>query len=106
MFNIAKACQFVRHENTIAAGTTTITPSAGVDTAGFETCVFLVEWGAIVASGVQSVEVHQSKDDSSYAALQGSKVVVAEPAPLAEKVMFIPASPPPPPTLCAVRPLD
>ena len=71
----------LRHSNAVAAGTTAITPSSGVNMAGYSACRFIVSWGAITASGVQSVEVHQSSDDGSsdaYTALAGTKVTVAD----------------------------
>ena len=71
------------HSDAVAAGLTVITPSAGVDMANFDSCMFLVHWGAITAGGAQSVEVHQSDDDGvgdAYSALLGSKVTVADTA--------------------------
>ena len=62
----------------MAAGTTVLTPASGIDMQGFETVVFLVSFGAITASAVTSIEVHQSADDSTYNALLGSNVVVAD----------------------------
>ena len=81
--NLSKRVKLVRHSNAVAAGTTVITPSSGVDTKGFRGCMFVVHWGAIVAGGVQSIEAHQSSDDGSadaYTALAGSKVTVGDDA--------------------------
>jgi hypothetical protein len=81
MQNISKQTKLVRHSNAVAAGVTTITPSAGIDTKGFAGCLFIVHWGAIVATGVQSIECHSSTDDGAadaYTALLGSKVTVAD----------------------------
>jgi len=76
--NLIKNVKLVRHSNAVAAGATVITPSAGIDCANFERCTFVAAFGAIVAGAATSVEVHESDDDSSYAALAGSKVTVAD----------------------------
>ena len=71
----------ILHSGPVAAGTTTITPSSGVNCAGSNAVRFIVSWGAIVASGVQSIEVHQSSDDGSsdtYTAIAGTKITVAD----------------------------
>lgn len=75
--------KLVRHSNAVAAGATVITPSAGIDTRGFDGCMFIAALGAIVAGAVTSVEVHQSDDDGvadAYSALLGTKVTVADDA--------------------------
>jgi len=79
--NLSNNVKLIRHSNAVAAGTTTITPSSGVDTKGFGGCLFLADFGAIVATAVTSVEVHQSKDDGAsdaYTALLSSKVSLAD----------------------------
>lgn len=79
--NLSNAVKMTRHSNAVAAGSSDITPSSGIDMANFEGCMFVVEFGAIVASGVQSIEVHTSSDDGvadSYTALIGSNVTVAD----------------------------
>lgn len=71
----------IRHSNAVAAGTSTITPSAGIDCQGFNHCRFIVLWGAIVSGGAQSAKVQQSSDDGSsdaYADLTGTSVTVAD----------------------------
>jgi hypothetical protein len=71
----------VRHSNAVAAGTSTITPSAGIDTKGFRRAVFLVEVGAIVSGGVQSVKIQQSDDDGSsdaYSDLEGTSLSITD----------------------------
>ena len=78
MLNISKMQKITRHSNAVAAGTTVLTPGSGIDMANFETCIFIVSMGAITASAVTSIEVHQSDDDSSYAALLGSNVAIAD----------------------------
>ncbi len=69
----------VRHSNTVGAGTTVITPSGFIDMQNMESCLFIAEFGAITATGVQSIEVHQSDaSGGSYAALLGTKVSLAD----------------------------
>jgi len=78
--NLSNNTKLIRHSNAVAAGTSKITPSSGVDTKGFGGCLFLADFGAIVATAVTSVEVHQSKDDGAsdaYTALLSSKVSVS-----------------------------
>jgi hypothetical protein len=79
--NLPTDAVFIRHSNAVAAGQTTITPSSGVDMAGFEEVTFLVCWGTIDSTGVQSIEVHQSSDDGasdSYTAITGTNVTAAD----------------------------
>lgn len=80
MLSLFKNIKLVRHNNAVAAGQTAITPSAGIDMAGFETCLFLVPFGAITAGGAQSIKVQQSSDDGvadAYSDLEGTSVTVA-----------------------------
>lgn len=79
--NLVKDAKFIRHENAVAAGTTLITPTNGVDTAGFDNCCFVVALGAIVAGAVTSIKVQQSDDDGSsdtYDDLAGSAQTIAD----------------------------
>ena len=79
--SLANDCKVIRHSNAVAAGTSTITPSAGVDVSGFNSCAFLAAFGAIVSGAATSIEVHQSDDDGdadAYSALEGTKVTVAD----------------------------
>ena len=78
---LGKNSKLTRHSNAVAAGTSTITPGSGIDMQNFESCLFMILWGAIVSGGVQSVEAHQSSDDGgsdAYTALLGSKVTVTD----------------------------
>lgn len=71
----------VRHSNAVAAGTSLITPSGGIDTKGFRRVVFLIEVGAIVSGGVQSAKIQQSDDNGSsdgYSDLEGSSLSIAD----------------------------
>lgn len=80
-FNFSKRIKTIRHSNSEGAATSTITPSNGIDTQGFDSVEFEVLWGAITGSGVQSVEVHTSSDDGdsdSYTALAGTNISVAD----------------------------
>lgn len=81
MRNITQDCKLIRHSNAVAAGATAITPSAGIDTAGFDAVTFIAMFGAIVTSAVTSVKVQQSDDDGvsdGYSDLEGSSVSVAD----------------------------
>ena len=81
MINLSTETKLTRHSNAVAAGTTVITPSAGIDMKGFLACKFVAAFGAIVATAVTSIEVHTSSDDGvadAYTALLGTKVVVAD----------------------------
>jgi hypothetical protein len=83
MVPLSQLAEVVRHSGPVAAGATLITPSAGVDCNLREGCLFLVGFGAIVADGVQSIEVHESLDDGdqdAYALIAGTNVVVADTA--------------------------
>jgi len=76
--NISKRTKLQRVSNAVAAGTTTITSSA-VDTKGFRGCRFIVPFGAIVSTGVQSVEIHQATTSTgTYAAMAGTNVALAD----------------------------
>lgn len=66
-----------RISNAVAAGTTDSTSSA-VDAAGFNSALFQVHLGAIVAGAVTSVKVRGSDDDSTYVDLEGTSVTVAD----------------------------
>ena len=71
----------IRHSNAVAAGTSVITPSAGVDMAGFENCLFQALFGAITATAVTSIEIHQSDDDGvadGYSAILGTNVAITD----------------------------
>lgn len=85
-----------RHSNAVAAGSTVITPSAGIDCESNNGCLFVVCWGAIVAAGVQSVEVHASNDDGvgdAYAIVTGSNIAVADTAD--NKITYVDVRRPP-----------
>lgn len=74
-------CKITKHNNAAAAGTSVITPSAGIDMAGYENCLFLASFGTITTGAVTSIEVHGSDDDGAvdtYTALLGTNVVVAD----------------------------
>lgn len=69
--------KITRHSATVAAGTTTITPSGAIDMAGFNGCIFIASFGVITASAVTSIEIHQSATSGgSYNAIIGTKVVI------------------------------
>jgi hypothetical protein len=61
-----------------AAGTSAITSSA-VDTAGYDGCLFIVPFGAIVSGAVTSIKVQQcDTSGGSYADLTGTAQTVAD----------------------------
>lgn len=61
-----------------AAGTSAITSSA-VDTAGYDGCLFIVPFGAIVTNAVTSIKVQQcDTSGGSYADLLGTSQTVAD----------------------------
>ncbi len=81
LLNFSKEVKIVRHSNAVAAGSSVITPSAGVDTQGFRGCCFVAAFGTLTAGAVTSIEVHQSSDDGvadAYGALLGTLVSIAD----------------------------
>jgi hypothetical protein len=79
--NLSETTKLVRHSAAVAAGSTTITPSAGVDTKGYDSCMFVVAFGAITAGAATSIKVAQSSDDGvadAYSELAGSSVTVPD----------------------------
>lgn len=88
--NLSKEVKLLRHSNAVAAGTSDITPSAGVDTKEFEGCMFVVEFGEITADAVTSIKVQQSDDNGvadAYSDLAGTAVAVADSAD--NKVFYV-----------------
>jgi TPP-dependent trihydroxycyclohexane-1,2-dione (THcHDO) dehydratase len=81
MITLSKECKIVRHQVAVAAGATVITPSAGIDMKGFDSCLFIAAFGAIVTGAATSVKVQQSSDDGvadGYSDLTGTSVTVAD----------------------------
>lgn len=77
--NIHQQIRMERHSNAVAVGTSTITPSSGINTAGFGTCLFAILWGTIT-DGPPSIKVQQSDDNGvadAYSDLEDSSVPVA-----------------------------
>jgi hypothetical protein len=75
--NLSRVAKHDRIKTAQAAGTADIT-SDSVDMTGFHGCMFLVAFGAIVASAVTSVKIQTSSDDSNWNDLAGSSVTVAD----------------------------
>lgn len=78
---LAHDTKLTRHSNAVAAGTTDITPSNGVDMAGFDGVLFVVAFGAITAGAVTSIKAQQSSDDGSsdtFADIAGTAVTVGD----------------------------
>jgi hypothetical protein len=59
----AKPCQIVT--TTAGAAAATDITSTAVDMAGYEGCLFLVAFGAIVTNAVTSIKLQQSSDDAA-----------------------------------------
>lgn len=81
MLGLLKNTKIVRHNNGAAAGTTTITPSAGIDMQGYNSCLFLVLLGALTDTTVPAIKIQQSSDDGStdaYSDLEGTAYAVAD----------------------------
>lgn len=79
--NLSAKSKITRHNNAVAAGTSDITPTNGIDMANFEGCLFMVPFGTITASAVTSIKVQQSSDDGdadAYADLLGTGVTVED----------------------------
>ncbi len=75
MLGLLRNTKIVRHNNGAAAGTSTITPSAGVDVQGFNSAMFLVLLGTVTSTGVPSIKIQQSDDDGvadGYSDLEGT----------------------------------
>src|SRR5262245_13258165 len=76
---LASELKLIYHNGPAVAGTSVITPSAGVDTEGYGTCLFVVAIGAVTAGAATSIEVHQcDTSGGSYAALAGTNVAIAD----------------------------
>lgn len=81
MLGLLKNTKIVRHNNGAAAGTSTITPSAGVDMQGFNSAMFLVLLGALTDTTVPSIKIQQSDDDGvadGYSDLEGTAYAVTD----------------------------
>lgn len=79
--NLSKSISLARLSNAVAAGTTAITPTAGLDMEGYEGVLFIVPMGAITTGAVTDVKVQQSSDDGAtdaYSDLAGSAFNVAD----------------------------
>jgi len=73
--------KILRHSASVAAGTTDVEPSNGIDMTGFESVTFLASFGAIVATAVTSVKAQQSSDDGvadAWSDLEGTSISVAD----------------------------
>lgn len=77
--SLAKNAAIDRVSNAVAAGTTDVN-STGVDMQGFEAVTFAVAFGTITSNAVTSIQIDHSDDDSTYVAVAGSKVTVADTA--------------------------
>ena len=57
---LTEEAKIVRHSNAVAAGTSDISPSNGIDCQGFSAVQFEVSFGAIVATAATSIKLQQS----------------------------------------------
>lgn len=62
MQNLGKSSKITVVSNTVAAGTSAVNPSA-IDMTGFESVMFIVQFGAITATGTAVVKVQHSTDN-------------------------------------------
>lgn len=79
--NLKDNCEFAQHLTYQAAGTGTLTPTAGIDTAGYEGVAFIIAMGAIAADAVVTAKLQQSSDDGvadGYSDLEGTALVIAD----------------------------
>lgn len=74
--------RIVRHSNAVAAGTSDIEPTNGVDTAGARSVTFVVAFGAIVTDAVTSVKLQHSSvvngSGDAFTDIAGTTVTVAD----------------------------
>lgn len=68
-----------RVSNAVAAGTTDVN-SSSVNMEGYDCVAFAVAFGTITSTAVTSIQIDHSDDDSSFGAVAGSKVTVADTA--------------------------
>lgn len=66
-----------RVSDAVAAGTTDVNATS-VDMQGFETVAFAVAFGTLTSTAVTSIQIDHSDDNSSFAAVAGSKVTVTD----------------------------
>jgi hypothetical protein len=73
--------KIVLHSAAVAAGASDITPSSGINCAGYGGVTFIVSFGAIVTGAATTVKAQSSSDDGSgdaYDDIAGSAVTVAD----------------------------
>lgn len=79
---LAHDTKVVRHSNAVAAGTTDIEPTNGIDTANFDGVMFIVAFGTITAGAVTVVKAQQSTavdgTGDAFADITGSAISVAD----------------------------
>lgn len=70
---LTDSAKFSRLSNGVAAGVGT-TNCTSVDMSGYDSVTFAIQIGAVDATGVVTIHVEQSEDDSSFADLEGTEV--------------------------------
>lgn len=82
MHALSEGVKVVRHSSSVAAGTTDVEPSNGVDTQGFAGVMFVIAFGAIVAGAVTSIKAQQSTEvdgsSDTFADIAGTAQTVAD----------------------------
>jgi hypothetical protein len=81
MESLLTDCRIIRHSNQVAAGQSAIEPAAGVDCAGYDGVLFIVEMAAITELGEQSIQAQESDDDGvvdTYADITGATITVPD----------------------------
>jgi len=76
--NLSKNAKTVVISNAVAAGTSDLATLNSVDMQNYESVMFVIQFGAIVAGAATSVKTQQSADDSSFADLEGTSQTVLD----------------------------
>jgi hypothetical protein len=75
--NLSKNVKLTKVKDASSAGQTAVN-SDSVDMANWDGVIFFTNAGAITSTGVQSINLAQSSDDSSFSDLAGTKVDIAD----------------------------
>lgn len=80
--NFLARFKLTQHSALVAAGSTDIEPTNGIDQAGFQSCVFLVSIGAVVATAVSGIRLQQSSvidgTGDAFVDIAGTAQVIAD----------------------------
>ncbi len=75
--NLNRDIKVTRIANASAAGTSAVN-SASINMAGFDSVMFITEFGAITSGGVQSVNIATSSNNSDWNDLLATSITVAD----------------------------